>query len=162
MAEQVSTSDRQKMSVPELIQSQGHSGPIINLAHQEMIIDAVASGRNCTPSPPNDHQIVITKVNQKLTEQELIIIQQQQLQQQQQQQIQQQQQQPNSPNMAQQEMIIETVGQQHHSPSPPHVDHHQLVITKLEPNDDSRDNDSIVLTQTDAREALGLLHHQPQ
>jgi len=64
--------------------------------------------------------------------------------------------------MAQQEMIIEAVGQQHHSPSPPRVEHHQLVITKLEPNDDSRDNESIVLSQSDARESLNLLHHQPQ
>lgn len=161
MAESVTASDRQKMSVPELIQNQGHSGPIINLAHQEMIIDAVASGRNSSPSPPNDHQIVITKGNQKLTEQELILLQQQQ----QIQQEQQQQQQPNSPNMAQQEMIIEAVGQQHQSPSPPHVvehHHHQVVITKLEPNEDSRENESIVLTQSDAREALSLLHHQPQ
>jgi len=59
-------------------------------------------------------------------------------------------------------MIIEAVGQQHHSPSPPHVEHHQVVITKLEPTDDSRENESIVLTQSDAREALGLLHHQSQ
>lgn len=162
MAEQVTVSDRQKMNVPELIQqNQGHSGPIINVAHQEMIIDAVASGRHSSPSPPNDHQIVITKSDQKLTEQELIILQQQQIQQQQQQ-MQQQQQQPNSPTIAQQEMIIEAVGQQHQSPSPPQVDHHQVVITKLEPEDSSRDNESIVLTQSDAREALGLLHHQPQ
>lgn len=156
MAEQVTVSDRQKLSVPEHIQN---SGPIINLAHQEMIIDAVASGRHTTPTPPNDHQIVITKGNQKLTEQELIILQQQQQQIQQQQQ---QQQQPNSPNIAQQEMIIEAVGQQNQSPSPPHVEHHQVVITKLEPNEDTRENESIVLTQSDAREALGLLHHQSQ
>jgi uncharacterized Zn-finger protein len=153
MAEQVSVSDRQKMSAPELIQNQSHSGPIINLAHQEMIIDAVASGRHDSPTPPSDHQIVITKGNQKLTEQELMILQQQQI----------QQQQPNSPNIAQQEMIIEAVGQQHQSPSPPHVEHHQVVITKLEPIEDSRgENESIVLTQSDAREALGLLHHQSQ
>jgi len=158
MAELTSASDRQKMSVPELIQNQGHSGPIINLAHQEMIIDAVASGRHSSPSPTNDHQIVITKGDQKLSEQELILLQQQQIQQQ----IQQQQQQPDSPNMAQQEMIIEAVGHQQQSPSPPHVEHHQVVITKLEPNDDSRENESIVLTQSDARETLGLLHHQPQ
>lgn len=148
MAELSSANDRQKMSVPELSQSQNHSGPIINLAHQEMIIDAVASGRH-SPTPPNDHQIVISKDDQKLTDQELILLQQQQ--------------QPNSPNMAQQEMIIEAVGQQHQSPSPPHVDHHQVVITKLEPsNEDTRENENIILTQSDAREALGLLHHQPQ